>query len=113
MLRAGNSAHSASVAVRYSSVGRRDAAAGEKGQVGLDGFVGVDGFVAEGDVDVAVPGDDLGDVWREAVQTGSERFTNRVEYLKSRSGEMGALVLLGAPLPLPQMHQCVARRYRS
>jgi hypothetical protein len=26
---------------------------------------------------------------------------------------MGALVLLGAPLPLPQMHQCVARRYRS
>jgi len=41
------------------------AAAGEEGQVGLDGFVGVDGFVAEGDVDVAVPGDDLRDVRRE------------------------------------------------
>src|SRR6202008_4187855 len=40
-------------------------AAGEEGQVGLDGLVGVDGFVAEGDVDVAVPGDDLGDVRRE------------------------------------------------
>src|SRR6266446_8040705 len=32
-------------------------AAGEEGQVGLDGLVGVDGLVAEGDVDVAVPGD--------------------------------------------------------
>ena len=39
------------------------AAAGEEAQV--DGFVGVDGFVAEGDLDVAVPGDDLGDVRRE------------------------------------------------
>ena len=42
-------------------------AAGEEGQVGLDGLVGVDGFIAEGDVDVAVPGDDLGDVRREPV----------------------------------------------
>jgi hypothetical protein len=37
--------------------------------------------------------------------TGRERFTNRVEYLKSTSGEKGVLVPLGASLPLPQMHQ--------
>ena len=37
-------------------------AAGQKCQMGLDSFVGVDGLVAHGDVDVAVPGDDLGDV---------------------------------------------------
>src|SRR6266480_2220468 len=42
-------------------------AAGEEGQVGLDRLVGVDGLVAEGDVDVAVPGDDLGDVRGEPV----------------------------------------------
>ncbi len=40
------------------------AAAGQERQVGLDGFIGVDGFVAHGDVDVAVAGDDLGDVGR-------------------------------------------------
>ena len=56
----------------------------------------------------------LGEDLRDAVfGTGRERFTNRVEYLKSRSGEMGALVLLGASLPLPQMHQWVMWRYRS
>ena len=61
-------------------MGRRDAAAGEKGQVDLDGFVGADSFVAEGDVDVAVPGDDLGDVWREAVhETGREQCSNHAE----------------------------------
>jgi hypothetical protein len=42
--------------------GPQGPAAGEEGQVGLDRFVGVDGLVAEGDVDVAVSGDDLGDV---------------------------------------------------
>jgi hypothetical protein len=47
------------------------------------------------------------------LETGRERFTNGVEYLKARSGEMKALVLLGASLPLPQMHQRVTRRYRS
>jgi hypothetical protein len=30
--------------------------------VGADDFLGVDGLVAEGDADVAVPGDQLGDV---------------------------------------------------
>ena len=44
-------------------------AAGEEREVGLDGFLGVDGLVAVGDVDVAVPGDDLGDVRGQAVQT--------------------------------------------
>jgi len=47
------------------------------------------------------------------VQTGRERFTNRVEYLKPRSGEMRALIFLGASLPLPQMHQRVTRRYEA
>ena len=50
--------------------GAQRAAAGEERQVGLDGLVGVDGLVADGDVDVAVPGDDLGDVRREAVEDG-------------------------------------------
>ncbi len=57
------------------------AAAGQERQVGLDGLLRVDGLVAEGDVEVAVPGDDLGDVRGQAVEeTGSERFTSRVEY---------------------------------
>ena len=50
--------------------GSQRPAAGEEGQVGLDGLVGVDGFVAEGNVDVAVPGDDLGDVRREPAHDG-------------------------------------------
>jgi hypothetical protein len=45
-------------------------AAGQEGQVSLDRLVGVNGLVAEGDVDIAVPGDDLGDVRREAVHDG-------------------------------------------
>jgi hypothetical protein len=41
---------------------------GEKGQVRLDGLVGVDSLVAHGDVDVAVAGDDLGDMrWQPAL----------------------------------------------
>jgi hypothetical protein len=43
--------------------GAQGAAAGQERQVALDHFVRVDGLVAEGDVDVAVAGDDLGDVW--------------------------------------------------
>ena len=35
--------------------------------MGVDDFLGVDGLVAHGDVDVAVPGDELGDVRRHAV----------------------------------------------
>jgi hypothetical protein len=38
--------------------------------VGLDGFVGVDGLVSHGDVDVAVAGDDLGNVWWPAAHDG-------------------------------------------
>src|SRR5687767_2989908 len=44
--------------------------AGEEGQVGLDGLVGVDGLVSDGDVDVAVARDDLGDVWWQAAHDG-------------------------------------------
>jgi hypothetical protein len=39
-------------------------AAGDECPVGVDDVLGVDGLVAEGDVDVAVPGDQLGDVGR-------------------------------------------------
>jgi len=46
--------------------GPQGAAAGQERQVGLDRLVGVDGLVAEGDVDVLVPGDDLGDVRGQA-----------------------------------------------
>ena len=45
--------------------GTQCATAREEREVGLDGFVGVDGLVAEGDVDVAMPGDDLRDVRRQ------------------------------------------------
>ena len=50
--------------------GTQCATAGEERKVGLDGFVGVDGLVAEGDVDVAMPGDDLRDVRRQAAHDG-------------------------------------------
>lgn len=42
--------------------GAQGAAAAQERQVGLDRLVGVGGLVSEGDVDVAVPSDDLGDV---------------------------------------------------
>jgi hypothetical protein len=48
--------------------GAQGSAAGEERQVGLDGLVGVNGLIAHSDVDVAVPGDDLGDVRRQAGQ---------------------------------------------
>jgi hypothetical protein len=70
-------------------------AAGEEGQVGLDRLVGVDGLVAEGDVDVVVPRDDLGDVRREAVhETGREQYSNHAEY-PSRSGAPGGYSQVG------------------
>ena len=50
--------------------GPQGTSSGEEGEVGLDGFFGVDGLVAHGDVDVAVTGDDLGDVRRQAVHHG-------------------------------------------
>jgi len=47
--------------------GPQGAAAGQERQVGLDGLFGVDGLVSDRDVDIAVPGDDLGDVrWQAA-----------------------------------------------
>jgi hypothetical protein len=52
--------------------GALGATAGQECQVVLDDLVGIDGLVAEGDVDVAVPGDDLGDV-RKAARPGSRR----------------------------------------
>jgi len=84
------------------------AGGGQECQVAVDHFLVVGGFVAEGDVDVAVPGDDLGGVRGQAgEETGSERFTNRVECLRSRGSEMRDLVLGDAVLPLPRVHQTV------
>ena len=70
-------------------------AAGEEGQVGLDRFLGVGGFVAEGDVDVAVPGDHLGDVRREPVEDGvgeehpAEIVRGVVQWLAAGAGQAG------------------------
>jgi hypothetical protein len=69
---------------------------GEEGQVGLDGFVGVGGLVAEGDVDVAVSGDHLGDVWWEPAQdrVGEEHpaeiVGGVVQRLAAGAGQAGA-----------------------
>jgi hypothetical protein len=38
--------------------------AGNESPMGVDCFFGVDGFVAHGGVDVGMPADDLGNVWR-------------------------------------------------
>jgi len=71
-------------------------AAGEEGQVGLDGLVGVGGLVAEGDVDVAVPGDHLGDVRRQPVEdrVGEEHpaeiVGGVVQWLAAGAGQAGA-----------------------
>jgi hypothetical protein len=43
---------------------------GQECQVGLDGLFGVDGLVSDRDVDVPVPGDNLGDMRRQAVHDG-------------------------------------------
>jgi hypothetical protein len=72
--------------------GAQRAAAGEVGEVGLDGLVGVDGLVAHGDVDVAVPGDDLGDVRGEAVEeTGREQFSDPAEWVSVTTARRGHL----------------------
>src|SRR5690349_8562226 len=50
--------------------GSQRAAPGDEGAVTVDDLFGVDGLVAHGGVDVAVTGDQLGDVRRHAVQDG-------------------------------------------
>lgn len=45
--------------------------------------------------------------WYSGIESGSERFTNHAEYVKLRTGDMRSLVLVGASLPLPQLHQAV------
>ena len=47
--------------------GPQCAAAGDERPVAVDDFFGVDGLVSHGGVDVAVSGDELGDVGRHAV----------------------------------------------
>src|SRR6266516_3264443 len=76
--------------------GGADGAAAEEGQVGLDRFLGVGGLVAEGDVDVAVPGDYLGDVRWEPVEdrVGEEHpaevVGGVVQWLAAGAGQAGA-----------------------
>ena len=80
------------------------AASGEVGEVGLDGLVGVDGLVAHGDVDVAVAGDDLGDVRGEAVEDGvgdedaAEVVRCVAERLAGGRGAMPARVMAAASM---------------
>ena len=50
--------------------GAQRAAAGDEGAVAVDHFLGVDGLVSHGGVDVAVSGDELGDVRWHAVGDG-------------------------------------------
>jgi hypothetical protein len=50
--------------------GAEAAAAGDEGPVAVDDFLGIDGLIAHGRIDVAVPGDELGDVRRHAVHDG-------------------------------------------
>jgi len=50
--------------------GAQRAAAGDEGAVAVDRFLGVDGLVSHGGVDIAVSGDELGDVRWHAVGDG-------------------------------------------
>ena len=71
------------------------ASAGDEGQVCGDRFVGVDGLVTHGDADIAVPGDDLGDMRRETVEDGvsdehaTEVVWGEVQRDASRIGQPG------------------------
>ena len=59
--------------------------------VAVDGLLGVDGLVAHGDVDVAVPGDQLGDVRRHPVhdRVGDEQPAEVVEGVAQRGAAGG------------------------
>src|SRR5215475_6275955 len=61
--------------------GPQCATAGDEGTVAVDHFLGVDGLVSHGGVDVAVAGDELGDVRRHAVHdcVGDEQPAEVVE----------------------------------
>jgi len=66
-------------------------AAGDERPVAGDDFVGVDGLVAQGDVDVAVPGDQLRDVRRHPVhdRVGDEQPAEIVEGVAQRGAAGG------------------------
>jgi hypothetical protein len=63
--------------------GAQGTAAGQERQEVLDYLVGVDGLVAEGDVDVAVAGDDLGDVRGKPGQDGVVMNSRRKSWVCS------------------------------
>src|SRR5215471_9243030 len=70
-------------------------AAGDEPPVPADDFLGVDGLVAHGGADVAVPGDELGDVRRHAVhdrvgdQHAAEVVGGEPQRLPGGAGEAG------------------------
>jgi hypothetical protein len=70
-------------------------AAGDERAVPADDFLGIDGLVAHGRVDVAVPGDELGDVRRHAVhdrvgdQHAAEVVRGEPQRLPGGAGEAG------------------------
>jgi hypothetical protein len=76
--------------------GAQGAAAGQERQVVGDDFLGVGGLVAESDVDVAVPGDDLGDVRRRPGRAGvgdehpPEVVRGKGQRLPGRASQAGA-----------------------
>src|SRR5665811_1589348 len=43
--------------------GPQGSSTGEEGEMGGDGLLGIDGLVSEGDIDISVSGNALGDVW--------------------------------------------------
>jgi hypothetical protein len=75
--------------------GPQGAAAGDERAVPGDDFLGVDGLVSHGRVDVAVAGDELGDVRRHAVHDGvgdqhpAEVVRGEPERLPGGVGEAG------------------------
>ena len=75
--------------------GPQGAAAGDERAVSADDFLGVDGLVSHGGADVAVPGDELGDVRRHAVhdrvgdQHAAEVVRGEPQGLPGGAGEAG------------------------
>ena len=89
-----NSSHSCSVGTRYSALGSSTSAAGDERPMSVDHLVGVDGLVSHGGVDVAGPGDELGDARGDAVQDriGDEQAAEvvRGEPQRLPGGDLGA-----------------------
>ena len=103
--------------------GAQRAAAGDERAVPVDDFLGVDGFVAHGGVDVAVAGDELGDVRGHAMQHGigdeqaAEVVRGEPQRLPGGVGDAGAVEGLVEPVSMvpPGIARCsmLNRRWNS